>query len=148
MYIIENDYHYKKYILRKKNKNKKEMKDMPRGDGTGPRGLGPMTGKAAGYCAGYFVPGYMDPSVGRSGLGFGYGRGFGGGMGRGYGRGFWPAYPYPMTPPSTAHRGGFYQPSAEPKQEMEMLAEEAKYLKEQLEEINKRITELEKSEKK
>ena len=26
---------------------------MPRGDGTGPRGLGPMTGRAAGYCAGY-----------------------------------------------------------------------------------------------
>ena len=44
--------------------------------------------------------------------------------------------------------GGFYQLPAEPKQEMEMLAGEAKYLKEQLEEINKRITELEKSEKK
>jgi len=26
---------------------------MPRGDGTGPWGLGPMTGRAAGYCAGY-----------------------------------------------------------------------------------------------
>ena len=122
---------------------------MPRGDGTGPRGLGPMTGRAAGYCAGYSVPGYMDPSVGRSGLGFGYGRGygrgFGRGMGRGYGRGFWPAYPYPIP---TAYGGGFYQPPAEPKQEMEMLAEEAKYLKEQLDAISKRITELEKSEKK
>ncbi|MBC7077615.1 MAG: DUF5320 domain-containing protein, partial [Synergistales bacterium] len=24
---------------------------MPRGDGTGPAGFGPMTGRAAGYCA-------------------------------------------------------------------------------------------------
>ena len=26
---------------------------MPRGDGTGPMGMGPMTGRAAGFCAGY-----------------------------------------------------------------------------------------------
>ncbi|MGI6097596.1 MAG: DUF5320 domain-containing protein, partial [Dethiobacteria bacterium] len=26
---------------------------MPRGDGSGPAGMGPMTGRAAGYCAGY-----------------------------------------------------------------------------------------------
>ncbi|NLG67487.1 MAG: DUF5320 domain-containing protein, partial [Actinobacteria bacterium] len=25
---------------------------MPRGDGTGPEGMGPMTGRGAGYCAG------------------------------------------------------------------------------------------------
>jgi len=30
---------------------------MPGGDGTGPAGMGPMTGRAAGYCAGYPVPG-------------------------------------------------------------------------------------------
>jgi hypothetical protein len=35
---------------------------MPRGDGTGPGGMGPMTGRAAGYCAGYNVPGYMQRS--------------------------------------------------------------------------------------
>ena len=34
---------------------------MPAGDGTGPRGMGPMTGRAAGYCAGYPVPGFMNP---------------------------------------------------------------------------------------
>ena len=38
---------------------------MPRGDGTGPGGMGPMTGRAAGYCAGYSVPGYMNPVPGR-----------------------------------------------------------------------------------
>ncbi|OPY86893.1 MAG: hypothetical protein A4E73_03818 [Syntrophaceae bacterium PtaU1.Bin231] len=34
---------------------------MPRGDGTGPLGLGPMTGRAAGYCAGYPMPGFVNP---------------------------------------------------------------------------------------
>jgi hypothetical protein len=40
---------------------------MPRGDGTGPRGLGPMTGRAAGYCAGYPTPGFMNPYGARFG---------------------------------------------------------------------------------
>ena len=30
---------------------------MPFGDGTGPRGLGPVTGRGAGFCAGYAAPG-------------------------------------------------------------------------------------------
>ncbi|MFW6110773.1 MAG: DUF5320 domain-containing protein [Thermoproteota archaeon] len=73
---------------------------MPRGDRTGPLGRGPMTGRAAGYCTGYPVPGYMNP-VPR--LGRGYGRGLGRGFGRGYGRGFgrgrvyFPRYSYPVT---------------------------------------------------
>ena len=50
---------------------------MPRGDGTGPMGMGPMTGRAAGFCAGYPVPGYMNPIPGRGwGIGFSHGRGF------------------------------------------------------------------------
>jgi len=88
----------------------KEVINMPFGDGTGPAGLGPMTGRAAGFCAGYPVPGYMNPAVGRAGfygagvpaLGAygtghripysgwgrrGLGRGFGRGWGRGRGRG-------------------------------------------------------------
>jgi hypothetical protein len=47
-------------------------------------GMGPMTGRAAGFCAGYRVPGYMNPVPGRGfGMGFGRGRGFSGG-GRGW----------------------------------------------------------------
>jgi len=42
----------------------KEVFRMPRGDGTGPMGFGPMTGRAAGYCAGYPVPGFMNPMGG------------------------------------------------------------------------------------
>ncbi|NLV49386.1 MAG: DUF5320 domain-containing protein, partial [Clostridiales bacterium] len=34
---------------------------MPRGDGTGPMGMGRMTGRGAGYCAGFAAPGYSNP---------------------------------------------------------------------------------------
>ncbi|RLD45896.1 MAG: hypothetical protein DRI88_08240 [Bacteroidetes bacterium] len=56
---------------------------MPRGDRTGPLGLGPMTGRRMGDCA----------DTENTGSGFGSGRGFfargrGGGFGFGYGRGF------------------------------------------------------------
>ncbi|MBA7496340.1 hypothetical protein ES702_06940 [subsurface metagenome] len=66
---------------------------MPRGDRTGPWGLGPMTGRAAGYCAGYSVPGFMNPIPG---FGRGWGRGYGRGFGRGWGRrrGYPAQYPY------------------------------------------------------
>jgi hypothetical protein len=33
---------------------------MSRGDGTGPTGLGSMTGRAAGYCAGFNTPGFTN----------------------------------------------------------------------------------------
>jgi hypothetical protein len=49
---------------------------MPRGDGTGPRGQGAMTGRGAGYCSGFEMPGYANPLPGR-----GFGMGFGGGRG-------------------------------------------------------------------
>jgi hypothetical protein len=54
---------------------------MPRGDGTGPAGMGPMTGRGAGYCAGYPTPGYMNPGFGRGVWGGGYWGGRGGGRG-------------------------------------------------------------------
>ncbi|WP_428830927.1 DUF5320 domain-containing protein [Dehalobacterium formicoaceticum] len=52
-----------------------EVKNVPRGDGTGPTGMGPLTGRSAGYCAGFKIPGFMNPSFGR-GMGLGQGRGF------------------------------------------------------------------------
>jgi len=58
---------------------------MPGGDRTGPWGMGPMTGRAAGLCAGYGMPGYANPIRGR-GFGMGFG-GRGGGWGRGVGGG-------------------------------------------------------------
>ena len=64
---------------------------MPRGDGTGPAGMGPMTGRAAGYCAGYGVPGYMNPVMGR----FGYGRAA---MAPAMAPAAWGAYPGTVAP--------------------------------------------------
>ncbi len=63
---------------------------MPRGDTTGPMGQGPMTGRAAGFCAGYNVPGYGNTvPAGRGGFGRGCGfRAAGRGAGRANGRGF------------------------------------------------------------
>jgi hypothetical protein len=79
---------------------------MPWGDRTGPWGLGPMTGRAAGYCAGYPVPGYMNPIPG-FGWGFGFGRGWGRGFGRGFRRWLW-TYPwYGYQPPYTAYGPGY-----------------------------------------
>lgn len=49
------------------------------GDKTGPEGRGPLTGRGAGFCAGFPTPGYMNSGRGR---GLGRGRGFGKGFGR------------------------------------------------------------------
>lgn len=48
---------------------------MPWGNRTGPMGYGPMTGRAAGYCAGYQVPGYVSPVAGRGFWGGAYSAG-------------------------------------------------------------------------
>ncbi len=62
---------------------------MPRGDRTGPNGMGPMTGRKNGLCAGYDLPGYANNQFGgRRGMGaegLGYGAGYGGGYGGGCG---------------------------------------------------------------
>ena len=63
----------------------KEVINMPRGDKTGPAGAGPMTGRGAGFCVNFGVPGYANPVGGR---GMGMGRGNRMGRGRGFGRGF------------------------------------------------------------
>ncbi len=57
---------------------------MPRGDKTGPEGLGRMIGRKMGRCVGNDTPGYTN-TQGEAGRGFG--RGNGGGLGRGYNRG-------------------------------------------------------------
>lgn len=62
---------------------------MPRGDGTGPMGMGAGTGRSVGYCAGSEMPGYAHPVPGRGfGMGFARGRGAGGRGSGGGGRGW------------------------------------------------------------
>ncbi len=126
---------------------------MPGGDGTGPAGMGPMTGRAAGYCAGYSVPGYMNPYRGRyTGAGRAFGGGFGGG--RGYRNWFhatgfpgWARYNMGYPAWGGAVRYPF-TPDLEPGQEKEILKEQSEVLQKQLDEIKARMDELSKEQKK
>ena len=127
---------------------------MPRGDGTGPMGMGPMTGRAAGYCAGYPAPGFMNPGPG-GGFG-GMGRGWGRGRGRGRGWGWQAGYgaaaygPYPGAPYAPAY-GPYaatpYAPAAPPEAELDALKTQADYFTKALEEIRQRIDELQAEQK-
>ena len=118
---------------------------MPRGNGTGPNGMGPMTGRAAGYCAGYGMPGYMNSvgGFGRGrgvglGMGFGRGLGFGRGFSRrgGWGAGFGPApYAVSATPWASAPDAQVERLNLE--RQAEMLGAELKLVQERLDAIEK-----------
>jgi hypothetical protein len=91
-----------------------------------------MTGRGAGYCAGYETPGYANPG----GFGFGFGRGRGRGFGRGfYGRGIAPHWGWNVPPAAPT------APTRE--QELDMLKSQADALKHSLEGIEKRMQDLE-----
>jgi hypothetical protein len=123
---------------------------MPGGDRTGPRGAGPMTGRAAGCCAGYPVPGYMNPGRGYGrGFGRGWGRGYGRGWGRGFGRG-WYAYPPPVIvqpvypqvyPPVTQQQSAQQEVASLENYQKELVAEKVD-LEKEMDDIKARIEEL------
>ncbi len=117
---------------------------MPFGDRTGPLGLGPRTGRAMGFCAGFTTPGSMNPVSGRGWFGFGRG------SGRGRGRRCW----YWATGmPGWARAGVCYPPfgaysygaGLPAKEEMDILRGQADFLKKQVDEIQNRISTLEKA---
>jgi hypothetical protein len=128
---------------------------MPAGDGSGPAGMGPRTGRGAGYCSGYDAPGWANWGAGR---GFGGWRGRsrpGAGFGRGRGGGAWGRqhryYPAGFarragwgTAPAWAYGAGGYAPYESPtrEQELEALRGEAEWLRGQLDAINRRVEEL------
>ena len=120
---------------------------MPGGDRTGPIGMGPRTGRGAGFCAGYGTPGYANaPGFGRGRGGRGRGgRGFGfrgrGGPGGGYGP--WAATDYPYGPAGdTAFPRGA---GGGPAETLETLKAQARHFGDMLERINTRIAEIETS---
>jgi len=124
---------------------------MPGGDHTGPLGQGPRTGRAAGFCAGYDRPGYMNPIPGRGYWGMGRGRGGGwGGGGRGWrhwfyatgltgwqrglrSRGWRPFPPYPAA---------YDVPPPAPEQELALLQADLQCLEQSAEQLRRRIDEL------
>jgi hypothetical protein len=126
---------------------------MPAGDGTGPVGMGPRTGRGAGYCSGYEMPGYANPMPG-----WGFGMGWGGGRGRGWRRRNWyratgiPGWarfgyaPAWGAPPAAYGPSDWNSPYAAPptrEQEAEVLKQQAEWLKGQLDAISQRIEALE-----
>lgn len=130
---------------------------MPAGDRTGPMGMGPMTGRAAGYCGGYDAPGYANPGP-RMGMGWRRGRGaWGGGWGTGWGRGrgwrhryyatgqpYWARYGYPPRVEPVPPMG--YGPPAGREDELAYLRSQAEWLADTLDAITSRIEGLEQEE--
>ncbi len=107
---------------------------MPRGDRTGPMGAGPMTGRGAGWCAGYDRPGFANPAP-WLGLGLGH-----------RGRCGWRNTYYATGLPGWAHAGyGFPPPPPPPapEQELSALKAQAQWLGDQLARVKERIEEIE-----
>ena len=98
--------------------------------------MGPMTGRAAGHCAGYGMPGFANPGFGR---GFGRGRGFGGG-----GRG-WRHWFNATGVPGWMRFGGYAAPyqQPDPESEKQALKSEADAIRSELGAIEKRLAEIE-----
>jgi hypothetical protein len=117
---------------------------MPAGDGTGPAGRGPLTGRGVGYCTGGRPADLANPGPGRNFA-----------MGRGRGRGWRHQY-YATGRPAWARYGfgGFWEAPQNPafapypvrqskEQEASSLKAQAEWLKEELGAITKQIDELE-----
>lgn len=108
---------------------------MPRGDGTGPMGMGPMTGRGMGRCDGY--------------AGSGYAVGFGRGRGRCFRR------MYDMTEfSSRVRRGAYpygfasypYQVETNDVDEKKVLQNQMDFLEKQLKEVREKLKDFEKDE--
>jgi hypothetical protein len=120
---------------------------MPRGDGTGPMGIGEMTGRGAGYCAGFGAQGHMSTAP-RRGLGIGF---FGSSGFRGHGLGgsgrgrrnmfFTTGLPGWMRFRGCSAPNQYQRTDQKPDPEMETqaLLKQAKILREQLDFIEKRL---------
>lgn len=99
---------------------------MPRGDGTGPMGMGPMTGRRAGICAGVVAPGAMNAPGMFSGLGCRRG---GAGMMRGAGFQARNRFMVQQNVVSNGFVGS----------EKEMLTKQADFLEQQLKQVKQRL---------
>ena len=126
----------------------KEGNRMPGGNGTGPNGMGSMTGRGAGYCAGYGIPGSINPVAGR-GAGFGLGRG--GGFGSGRGGAFGAGRGRRLGFSATGMRGrmsyggyaGVPNQNPDPESVRQALKNQADALSSELDLVKKRLSEME-----
>ena len=119
---------------------------MPGGNRTGPTGMGPMTGRGAGYCGGRGAAGFATSGPG---LGFGRGRGGGGGGGRGWRNMFhatgltgWQRAAMGLLAFGGSCFRGQAAPTMTKDQELDMLRQQAELLDGQIGTIKQRIDEL------
>ena len=108
---------------------------MPRGNATGPMGMGPRTDRGAGFCTGSGRPGYLNNSPAP---GYGLGPGFGRGCGRRNHR--WGAFSPGWS--GFGWAAGPYN-QADPGLERQILENRAQALQSDLEIIRKRLNDLE-----
>ena len=102
---------------------------MPGGNGTGPNGQGPFTGRGLGNCLSYGIPAIAGAAMAwgfgrRRGGGRGFAGGFGGGFRQGMGRGFGLPQAFNWGAPSK-------------NDELTALKEEAKLLQDRINELEK-----------
>ena len=105
---------------------------MPGFDGTGPRGMGPMTGGGRGFCSpwriGAALRGYGVPP--RAGYGYPH---------YGWGGASYPFYGVPASAPGTIP----FTPQMTREQELDFLKNQAQAMRGQLEQIDVRMRDLE-----
>ena len=121
---------------------------MPKGDRTGPMGTGALSGRAAGFCAGFDMPGSANPTSGR-GLGMGMGRRRGGWGGPTAGGRDWHPRSFAAGRMGPMHFSGYAispQPF-NPEHEKEFLRNRSRALQSELDAVNKRLVEIEPQEK-
>ncbi len=112
---------------------------MPRGDRTGPLGMGSMSGRGAGNCQGAAAPGFN-----RSGQGLGWGGRCRGKAGGGFGwRNMFFATGLPGWARVAAPGTGSDYSAADPEQERVALKGRAEALGAELEQIKSRLNALE-----
>ncbi|HNW28613.1 MAG TPA: DUF5320 domain-containing protein [Spirochaetota bacterium] len=108
---------------------------MPRGDRTGPRGMGPMTGRGSGLCRGNDPPGYTGAVGGRFAGPRGMDGGFGGGR-----HGFCNFFRAAGLFPGRMRLGGNAVWSRE--DEEQLLKSQADRLNRSLDAVNKRLNKI------
>lgn len=117
---------------------------MPGGDRTGPAGMGAMTGRRAGFCSGG-MPGYASSRFGyyrgQCTMNGGYGCGRRGRRNMFYATGLpgWMRYGVGSTP--ERYPVGYAPP--DPAMEKQVLVNQVRELKQQLDMIQKRLAEME-----
>lgn len=116
---------------------------MPRGDRTGPMGAGAKSGRSAGFCAGFGLPGLANPSMaGNPGMAMGRNRSRGcpqqAGWGGRHRRNF------AMGRPGWRASGGYpFMPQpVDPDREKEALRNRSRALLGALEAVNQRLEEM------